>query len=467
MNSIGMQAELSNWSKSARSKCVVYPVTDVDGIAGALAAARAQRLSVIAHGAGHSYTDAALNTGGMVIDVTPLHRILAWDAGQGVMRVEPGVTLRQMVQAAWKDGWWPAVSPSTPEVTAGGCAAMNVNGRNAWKCGPFGATIISLDVLFPTGETRTLAPGSEPRLFQAFVGSMGLLGFITSITVQLQRITSGYVTLRRRSAASLDEIFALFAEEEGRSDFMEAWLDGFAGGGQLGRGNLTSAVLAASGEAAPIPFPKPGLFSRLETPLVRLAVSLGRPLLQPGVQLANRANYYLGRLDFATAVKQVALVPYTYWPPVAFAGYHAMFTEGVETFQAFLPAECAPEVFKQALRYSQTQAIMPLWCIIKRHRSDPFLLSYQVDGFSLELNYQRTAQNAPALKRTLETMIAAVVEAGGKFYLAKDHFLTHAQYRRSMGDEAVDAFLNLKQRFDPETRLQSDLFRRVFMPPQL
>jgi decaprenylphospho-beta-D-ribofuranose 2-oxidase len=107
---------------------------------------------------------------------------------------------------------------------------------------------------------------------------------------------------------------------------------------------------------------------------------------------------------------------------------------------------------------------MPLWCIIKQHVRDPFLLSYQVDGFSLELNYQRTHQTAEMLKQTLQHMIETVIEAGGRFYLAKDHFLTSAQYRQTLGDEAVDTFLSLKQRFDPEARLQSDLFRRVFQP---
>ena len=199
----GKQVELTNWSKSARSACYVYKVNDVAGMLQVLAAARAQGLSVIPHGAGHSYTDAALNTGGIVIDVTPMRRILSWDAQQGIMRVEPGVTLQEMVQAAWKDGWWPAVSPSTARVTIGGCAAMNVNGRNAWKCGPFGAIILSLDVLLATGEIRTLMPEREPQLFHAFIGSMGLLGIITSITVQLQRMGSGYVSVRRRRAAGI------------------------------------------------------------------------------------------------------------------------------------------------------------------------------------------------------------------------------------------------------------------------
>ena len=106
-----MQADLTNWSKSARSSCMVYRAKDVTEITKALAAARARGFSVIPHGAGHSYTDAALNTNGVVIDLTLMRRILSWDAAQGIMCVEPGVTLQDIVQVAWKDGWWPAVFP--------------------------------------------------------------------------------------------------------------------------------------------------------------------------------------------------------------------------------------------------------------------------------------------------------------------------------------------------------------------
>ena len=77
MNFAGSQSELTNWSKSSSSYCFVYKASDAAGIARALMAARAQGLSVISHGAGHSYTDAALNSGGVVIDVTPMRHTLA------------------------------------------------------------------------------------------------------------------------------------------------------------------------------------------------------------------------------------------------------------------------------------------------------------------------------------------------------------------------------------------------------
>jgi len=81
-----IQTELTNWSKTARSACLVYRVPDQAGILAALAEAREKHLTVIPHGAGHSYTDAALNTSGVVIDTTPMRRILAWAMNCSVKR---------------------------------------------------------------------------------------------------------------------------------------------------------------------------------------------------------------------------------------------------------------------------------------------------------------------------------------------------------------------------------------------
>ena len=232
------QVELTNWSKSARSTCFVYKVSDAAGIARALAAARAQGLSVIPHGAGHSYTDAALNTGGVVIDVTPMRQILSWDAAQGIMRVEPGVTLREMVQVAWKDGWWPAVSPSTPEVTIGGCAAMNVNGRNAWKCGPL-AHISSRWMCCSPMEKYARLRRSGMR--SSFMPSLEAWGYWAS---SLRSPSNSSACLPGTSpsagvpAACTGRNLRPVREEEHSSDFMEAWLDGFARGRQLGRGHV-------------------------------------------------------------------------------------------------------------------------------------------------------------------------------------------------------------------------------------
>ena len=464
----GNQECIMNWSMTELSPCYVFNAWDIASIMHALTAARARGLSVIPHGTGHSYTDAALNTNAVIIDVTGMRRILSWDPERGIMQVEPGVTLRDVVHVALADRWWPAVTPSTADVTIGGCVAMNVNGKNAWKCGSFGEHLLSLTVLLATGQELILSPESNPRLFQALVGSAGLLGIITSITLQLQRITSGNVDIFVRSAASLGEIFTIFQEEQS-ADFLEGWIDGFAGGRHLGRGIVTCTKYS---EVCKKEFPAINrgttqsqtsrIPDQLKGGFARCTGKIFRPAVQNGVYIANSTMYWSSKWWNGKVMRQRSLFHSTYYPPAAFTGYRTLLPQGTETFQAFVPRSQAEVLFKEILRRSQENHFMPLWCIIKQHRQDPFLLSYQVDGFSLEVNYHIVPQTVQRLRKMLRELMELVIVAGGRFYLAKDSLLTNTLYRRSVGDAAVEAFLHLKQLYDPEMLFQSNLFRRVF-----
>src|SRR5437763_1550119 len=287
----GDQDYVLNWSMTERSPCYVFEVRDIAEIMQALTTARTWGLSVIPHGAGHSYTDAALNTNGVIIDVTGMRRILSWDPERGIMQVEPGVTLRDMVRVALEDRWWPAVTPSTAEATIGGCVAMNVNGKNAWKCGSFGEHLLSLTVLLASGQMLTLSPKSDPQLFQAFVGSSGLLGIITSITLQLQRIPSGSVDVLVLSAASIGEILTIFQEEQS-ADFLEAWVDGFAGGHHLGRGIVTCAKYSDGCDGNSIQSQVHRLSNQLEDRFARCIGQIYRPAVKSGVRIANSMSYW-------------------------------------------------------------------------------------------------------------------------------------------------------------------------------
>jgi decaprenylphospho-beta-D-ribofuranose 2-oxidase len=455
------QDYVMNWSMTELSPCYVFKAWDIAGIRHALTTARAWGLSVIPHGTGHSYTDAALNTNGVIIDVTGMRRILSWDPEQGIMQVEPGVTLRDVVRVALADRWWPAVTPSTADATIGGCVAMNVNGKNAWKCGSFGEHLLSLTMLQATGQVLTLSPESNPQLFQAVVGSAGLLGIITSITLQLQRITSGNVDVLVRSAASLGEIFTIFQEEQS-ADFLEAWVDGFAGGRYLGRGIVTSTKYSDVYNCDSLRSQASRKPDQPKRGFARCAGKICRPAVKSGVRIANSVIYWWSKWWDREVIRQRSLFHCTYYPPAAFAGYRTLLPQGTETFQAFVPRSQAELLFKEIVRRSQENHFMPLWCVIKQHRQDPFLLSYQVDGFSLEVNYQIVPQTIQRLHKMLRELMDLVIVAGGRFYLAKDSLLTNTLYRRSMGDAAVEAFLQLKQLYDPEMLFQSNLFHRVF-----
>jgi decaprenylphospho-beta-D-ribofuranose 2-oxidase len=371
------------------------------------------------------------------------------------------VTLREIVRIALADRWWLAVTPSTAEATIGGCVAMNVNGKNAWKCGSFGEYVLSLTVLLANGQALTVSTESDPQLFRALVGSAGLLGVITSVTLQLQRVPSSQVDVLVQPASSFDEILSIFQDEQS-ADFLEGWVDGFATGRHLGRGIVTCTRYSNSEsreQSKPLHIP-----DQFKNGLARCIGTICRPAVKSGVHVANSAAYWRTKRWDRKIVRRRSLFDSTFYPPAVYAGYRTLLPQGVETFQAFVPRSQAEVLFTEILRRSQANNFLPLWCVIKQHRHDPFLLSYQVDGFSLEVNYPITPQTVQGLHQMLRALMECVIAAGGRFYLAKDSLLTSALYRQSVGDAAVEQFLRLKQQYDPEMLFQSNLFRRVFQP---
>jgi len=99
---------------------------------------------------------------------------------------------------------------------------------------------------------------------------------------------------------------------------------------------------------------------------------------------------------------------------------------------------------------------------MRQHRADPFVLSSQVDGFSLEFAYPIIWHDEARFVRLLKAMLNRVIEAYGKLYVAQDKVLDAQTFRQMMGDETIDRFLQIKEAYDPNYLFQSNLFRRLF-----
>ena len=136
-------------SLSAPSYC--YRPTGVEEIAKLFKFAREAGLSVTLRGAGKSYNDAALNGGGIVLDLQRMNKILDWDPSSGLVRLEPGVTLQQLWQKVLPDGWWPPVVSGTMTTTLGGCLGSNIHGKNNFRAGPIGEHVVEFTALLPSG----------------------------------------------------------------------------------------------------------------------------------------------------------------------------------------------------------------------------------------------------------------------------------------------------------------------------
>jgi FAD/FMN-containing dehydrogenase len=168
---------------------VVRPASSEE-VATVLAAATAAGVAVVPYGAGTGVMGGALPVaGGIVLDLGALDRIVAMEPVDRTARVQAGVVLGDLAQAAAARGLLFAHDPwSQPIATVGGAVSTNGMGYLAAGYGSMGDQVLGLDVVLPTGQILSwpgAAKGAGPALWKLFVGAEGALGVITGAVVQL------------------------------------------------------------------------------------------------------------------------------------------------------------------------------------------------------------------------------------------------------------------------------------------
>lgn len=459
--------KVTSWGGASSGMGFVYRPSTVDGIRDVFELARQSGRSVGLRGSGNSYGDAILNDENITLDLRRMSRILAWDPTKGRIRVEPGVSIEQLWQYVIEDGWWPPVVPGTSKPTIGGCAGMNIHGKNAWTSGTFGEHIHEFELLLPSGHVVTCSPAENSTLFHAAIGGFGMFGTFTSITLNLRRIYSGVLDVRALACGSLAEMISCFEKLLPSSDYLVGWIDTIAGGRSLGRGQIhqaqylppgadSSSVQSLRLESQQIP---DTIFGILPNSVMW---RLMRPFMNNfGVRLANTGKYWASRLTDDSRYRQ---------PHVAFhflldyiPGWKRSYGRGgLIQYQSFIPAENALETYRSMLALCQQHRLPSYLAVLKRHRPDDFLISHGVDGYSLAMDFRVTSRRLPRIRRLAAELDELVLAADGRFYLAKDSTLRPEIARAYLGSEAVGALRELKRQYDPENLLQSNMWRRLF-----
>ncbi len=455
------------WGKASATMGWVFRPINSAELADIFTLARREGLTIGLRGGGNSYGDAACNEGNIVLDITRMKRILAWDAASGVVTVEPGVRLRDLWEYVLADGWWPPVCTGTMHVTMGGAAAMNVHGKNAYKVGTIGDHILEFDLMLPNGETITCSRNENDDVFYAAIGGFGMLGCFTSITLQMKRVYSGLLNVSIANCADLGAMFAEFVRRVPDDDYLVGWVDTTATGAATGRGEIHIANYL---EPDVDPYPEQTL--RLDAQhlndtlfgiVPRSAMwRLMRPFFnQMGVPFVNMAKYWSSWLKDGDSYQQPHAQFHfllNYFPDWEKSVGRA----GLIQYQPFVPRDKAESVFRRILQISQARNLAPYLGVLKRHRPDPFLMTHGLDGYSFALDYQVTDSNRQAVIELCKSLDAVVLDAGGRFYPAKDSVLRPEVAQAYLGEEAIKRFRTLKERCDPDQLLQTNFWRRVF-----
>ncbi len=450
------RTRLTGWGRTHLALCRVVRPDDPAAVTLELAGAEGP---LIPRGSGCAYGDAATRARGTVVDVSTLRRLVALDGDRGVVVVEAGMTLGELLHTVAPRGWVPPVLPGTPHVSVGGAVAADIHGKNHVGVGSIGRHVRWLVVADANGEPHRLTPERDPQAFWGTVGGMGLTGVITTVALQLLPAGPGPATLRRRRAGDLGEVLGQLAcvAEQQRTDPLlhsVAWLDGSARGSARGRGLVQTTHL-------PAPWRRPGDPGPSDPTPAAARRRAARSLPGPGVvtrgsiAAMNRARWLAPVADGPrTASIAAALQPLRRaddWPSL-------FGRQGLVQYQFVVPTTSVDSI-AAALDLLAAHRVPPALAVLKRlGPADPAPLTFALDGWTLALDLPA---RWPGLEPALTELDELVLEAGGRVYLAKDSRLRASTVARMY--PRLAEWQRTRDVMDPRRVLGSDLSRRVHL----
>jgi FAD/FMN-containing dehydrogenase len=406
----------------------------------------------LSRGLGRSYGDSSLPVAGDTVVATPLaDRLLGFDEATGLLSVESGVSLDELVRLFLPRGWFVPVSPGTKYVTVGGMVASDVHGKNHHRDGCFGEHVTHLLLRVADGRIVACSPTVERDLFRATVGGMGLTGHILEITFRMQRVPSPWIWSEAERAPDIEAFTAGLARSAAAWPFTMGWIDCLKQGKHLGRGIIFRGRWAEAHEAPASPprAPKP------------LAVPVNLPswtLNGLTVSIFNALYYRLMRKPRVPG----PVSPYAFFYPLdALRSWNRIYGKaGCTQYQCVIPGDSAATVRRFMEVVAKRGGASPL-CVIKDCGAEGTgLLSFPKPGISIAVDLPVRSWTQGVVDELNEIVIAQ----GGRIYLTKDAFTRREHYARM--EPRLPEWQRIRRLWDPERRLRSLQSTRLLDEPE-
>jgi len=176
-------------------------------------------LTVRAVGSGHSFTDAAC-TGGVLLKMDELDRVLDVDREHGLVKVEAGIPLRTLSESIWGFGMALENLGDIDVQTISGAISTATHGTGS-RFRNISSQVEAVELVLGDGTLLEVSRTANRELIPAVRVGLGALGVIATVTL---RTVPAFWIRRTDSPLPLDEALARIQDLADGSDHFEFYV---------------------------------------------------------------------------------------------------------------------------------------------------------------------------------------------------------------------------------------------------
>lgn len=423
---------VSNWGLYPEIKAkVISPTTILEFQEAVLS-----NEQLIARGNGRCYGDASLQN--TIISTSKWNKFIDFDRKNGIVEVESGVRLDEILDVSIPAGFFIAVTPGTKFITVGGAISSDVHGKNHHVDGCFSDHLIHFDLMIENGEILRCSRDENTELFWTTIGGMGLTGIILSARFMLKKIETSYIRNEAIQADNLDEIFELFESSESWT-YNVAWLDCLQKGDTLGKSIMLRGEHAKWQE----------LPARLKkNPLkVNKKLNLNIPFFFPNFVLNPLTikifNWLYYNKQGKKHLKNFVDLDTFFYPLDAVHNWNRIYGKnGFIQYQFVIPKENGKEGMRKILETIATSGNGSFLVVLKLFgdNNPQAYNSFPMKGYTLALDFKVNDK----LEKLIASLDQIVMEYGGHIYRTKDAMSTPAltDYLKNIDSSKFESMQN-------------------------
>lgn len=396
---------------------------------------------LIPYGNGRSYGDSALSPN--IINIRPKDYFIGFDEETGVLHIQAGVLLSEILELYVPKGWFLKITPGTKLITIGGAIASDVHGKNHHVEGCFSECLEEFNIMLADGKIVTCSKEATPELFKVTCGGMGLTGIILDAKISLKKINSQYIDQTTIKTKNLKETFDAF-EKYKDTPYSVAWIDCLAKGDKIGKCLLMVGDFKDDGKLN-----------------YKNKKQLSIPFNFPSFALNNwtvRAfNWLYYGKSKAGVSEQTVDIDTFFYPLDAIGHWNRIYGKsGFTQYQFILPKETSYEGLEEILTAISKSGKGSFLAVLKLYgKANENWLSFPIEGYSLALDFK--IENG--LFELLDQLDEIVVKYEGRIYLTKDVRVTKEIFEK--GYPQIENFRKFRKENKMDTKFQSLQSKRV------